>query len=177
MTKRQQRHRYELHVLYREWKAYDRQCKECCEQQVHDRQLESRQDNPDDVHDERNRPAGWFSINDRTSERRENTAGESETHESEWNADDCEAQQNATQNVTKEDQESAKYEKHQIANQRHDQKYSGLFPALHLMLQPMLRFCSASGFFDASTASSAARRSCPVIGMLFEGRLSSSWPR
>jgi len=52
MTERQQRHRYKLHVLYREWKAYDRQCKERREQQVHDSQLEPRQDYPDDVHDQ-----------------------------------------------------------------------------------------------------------------------------
>ena len=40
------------------------------------------------------------------------------------------------------------------------------------MLQPMLGFCSVGTGLSASTASHAARRSCPVTGMPLCGRLS-----
>ncbi len=45
---------------------------------------------------------------------------------------------------------------------------------LHLMLQPMLGRCSGETARPAMTASSAARRSFPVTGTSFPGRLSSS---
>ena len=50
-------------------------------------------------------------------------------------------------------------------------KYSGALPARHLILQPMLGFCSAGTGLPASTASTAARRSAPVTGMPESGRL------
>src|SRR5262249_40940290 len=56
-------------------------------------------------------------------------------------------------------------------------KYSGSFPTFHLMLQPTLGFCSVEGVRPSSTASAAARRSDPVMGVLFRGRLSSNCPR
>ena len=49
--------------------------------------------------------------------------------------------------------------------------------AFHLMLQPMLGRCSALTGRPASTASMAARRSAPVTGKAFLGRLLSNWPR
>ena len=55
-------------------------------------------------------------------------------------------------------------------------KYSGSFFGFHLMLQPRLGFCSATGL-PAIAASSAATRSFPVTGTLFPGRLSSICPR
>ena len=56
-------------------------------------------------------------------------------------------------------------------------KYSGAFPSFHLMLHPMLAFWADEIGFPAKTASHAARRSAPVIGLLFPGRLSSNCPR
>lgn len=47
--------------------------------------------------------------------RRDDPASESETHNPERNADDREAQQDAAQNVTEEDDETAEYEEHQVA--------------------------------------------------------------
>ena len=44
----------------------------------------------------------------------------------------------------------------------------------HLMPQPTLGFCSAAGARSDATASMASRRSFPVTGLPFEGRLSSS---
>ena len=104
-------------MLYREWEAYDRQRKECREQQMHDSELKPRQDYPDDVHDQCDRPARWFGCAYLATKWRDDTTSESETHDSKRYADDREAQQDATQNVTKEDKESAKYEEHQIANE------------------------------------------------------------
>jgi hypothetical protein len=45
------------------------------------------------------------------------------------------------------------------------------------MLQPMLGFCSSLTGSPETTASMALRRSAPVIGFVFLGRLSSNWPR
>ena len=53
----------------------------------------------------------------------------------------------------------------------------GAFPGFHLMLQPRAGFWSGSGARPASTASAAFRRSAPVTGSSFPGRLSSNWPR
>ena len=57
------------------------------------------------------------------------------------------------------------------------EKYSGSFPAFHLILQPMLGSWFAEAGLPASTASIAARKSVPVTGTPFPGRLSSNWPR
>ena len=46
----------------------------------------------------------------------------------------------------------------------------------HLMLQPTQGACAPSTLFPAAIASTAARRSRPVTGFPFEGRLSSSCP-
>jgi hypothetical protein len=115
VTERQQRHRHKLHVLYREWKAYDRQCKQCREQQVHNRQLEPRQDDPDDVHDKRNRPARRFGLGYLATKGCDDAASESKTHQTERYADDREAQQYAAENIAQEDCESTENEKDQIA--------------------------------------------------------------
>ena len=56
-------------------------------------------------------------------------------------------------------------------------KYSGALPACHLILQPMLGFCSAGTGLPASTASIARRKSAPVTGMPESGRLESICPR
>ena len=55
--------------------------------------------------------------------------------------------------------------------------YFGSFPGFHLMLQPMLALCSAGTGLPARTASMAARRSAPVIGLPSSGRLESYCPR
>jgi len=47
----------------------------------------------------------------------------------------------------------------------------------HLMLQPIDGFCSLGTGLPASTASIAARKSFPVTGIPFPGRLSSYCPR
>ena len=49
------------------------------------------------------RPVRWFGLAYLATEWRDDTAGESETHESERNADDREAQQDAAQNLAEED--------------------------------------------------------------------------
>jgi hypothetical protein len=38
-----------------------------------------------------------------------------ETHEAEWNANDCEAQQDAAKDVAKENYEAAEYKKYEVA--------------------------------------------------------------
>src|ERR1041384_8379098 len=48
-------------------------------------------------------------------------------------------------------------------------KYWGSLPGYHLMLHPMLGRCCSDGFWPASTASAAARRSAPFTGTLFFG--------
>ena len=50
-------------------------------------------------------------------------------------------------------------------------KYSGSLPGFHLMLQPMLGFCSGLTGAPASTASSAARRSLAVGRAAFRPRV------
>src|SRR6185295_3878013 len=56
-------------------------------------------------------------------------------------------------------------------------KYAGSLPGYHLMLHPMLGRWLSDGDLPASTASMAARRSAPLTGTLFFGRLPSNWPR
>src|SRR5262245_55094475 len=55
--------------------------------------------------------------------------------------------------------------------------HAGSLPGFHLMLQPMLAFCSALGDLPASRASTARRASMPVTGASFFGRASSNCPR
>ncbi len=117
MTERQQRHRHQLHVLHRERKANDRQCKEQRQYQVHDGEFEPRQDDPDDVHDQCNRTARRFGVTHLASEWRDDATGEPEAHKAEWNTDDREAQQDATEDVSKEDYEPTENEEHEIAEQ------------------------------------------------------------
>jgi len=89
-------------VLHRDRKTDDSQCEKCREQEVHYRELESRQNNPDDVHDQRYGTARWFGFADLATKRCDHTACESETHESERDAYDRQAQQDAAQNVADE---------------------------------------------------------------------------
>lgn len=53
----------------------------------------------------------------------------------------------------------------------------GPLRAFHFIEQPMLGFCVLGTGLPESTASIAARKSRPVTGVLFPGRLSSSCPR
>jgi hypothetical protein len=86
---------------------------------VHDGKLQPWQDDPDDVHDQRNRAAWRFSWLNLSTKRREDSPGEPETHETERNAYDRQAQQDATENVTQEDYESTEYEEDNVTEQRH----------------------------------------------------------
>ena len=132
MTKRQQRHGHELHVLYRERKADDRECKERRQQQMHDSELEPGQDYPDNVHDQRYGSARRFGFAYFATKWRDDTASKPEAHESERYADDREAQQDAAQNVADEDYESAEYEKNQITQSLPRVTIRGVIYALDL---------------------------------------------
>ena len=56
-------------------------------------------------------------------------------------------------------------------------KNSGSLSRFHLMLQPILAFCSSASGRSASAAFRASLRSFPVSGFPLPGRLSSSCPR
>jgi len=86
---------------------------------MHDRKLEPWQDDPNDVHDQRNRTARRFGFSNLSTKGSDDAAGEPETHEAERNAYDRQAQQNATEDVAQKNYESTEYEKHKIAEQRH----------------------------------------------------------
>ncbi len=124
MPKWQKRQRHELHVLYCNRKTDDSQCEEQREHQVHDGKFEPRQDDPNNVHDQRYRTARRFSCSNLSAKRSDDTPGEPKTHKAERNAYDRQAQQNATEDITQEDYESTEYEKNNIAEQRHNDYWS-----------------------------------------------------
>ena len=126
MAKRQQRQRHEFHVLYCNGKADDGQRKDQRETQVHDGKFQPRQDDPDDIHDQCNRTAWRFSLLNLSTKRCEDPSGEPETHQTERNAYDRQAQQNATENVTQEDHESTEYEEDNVAEQRHGDYFTNV---------------------------------------------------
>jgi hypothetical protein len=107
--------RHKLDVLFRDGQANNRYGKQYCEDKMHDGQFKPRQDDPDDVHDQCDGAARWLGFRYLTAERGDDAAGKSETHEAEWNANDCEAQQDATKDVAKENYEAAEYKKYEVA--------------------------------------------------------------
>jgi hypothetical protein len=82
---------------------------------VHDGKFEPRENDPDDVHDQRKRTARWIRFTHLASERRDDATGEPETHEAEWDAYDRKAQQDAAENVAEEDYEPTKNEEYDVA--------------------------------------------------------------
>jgi len=103
VTKRQQCQGYEFHVLCSDRETDDRQRKKEREDQVHYGEFKSGQNDPYDVHDQRYRTARRFGFLNLPTERGEDATGKSETHETERDADDREAQKNAAKNITQED--------------------------------------------------------------------------
>jgi len=103
-------------VLRRDWQADDGQGKEQRKDEVHDRKFKSRENDPDDVHDERKCAAGRFSFAYVATERRDNAAGEPETHKTERDAHDRQAQQKAAENITEKDYEPTENKKHKVAD-------------------------------------------------------------
>lgn len=82
---------------------------------MHDGQLKPGQDYPDDVHDQRYRPAWRFGLAYFATKRCDDAASQPEAHEPERNADDREAEQDAAQHVAEGDDESAEYEENEVA--------------------------------------------------------------
>ena len=82
---------------------------------MHNGEFESRQNNPDDVHDECQHAARWFSLAHLTAEWRHYAASQLEALEAERDADDRDAQDDAAEDVAQEYQESTKDEEQQVA--------------------------------------------------------------
>jgi len=99
--------------------ADDSDCEECSQEQVHDGELEPRQDDPDDVHDQCERAARRFGFTYLAAERCEHAARELEALDAERDTDDRQAQHDATEQVAEEDHKPAEDEEHEIAEQRH----------------------------------------------------------
>ena len=125
MAERQQRYLDELHVLHGERETDDREREERGEQQVHDREFEARQDDPDDVQEQRQGAAWRFRLEDVATKRGENTARQLEALEAERDADNREAQDDAAEDVTQEDQESPEDEEDEVAEQANWRDSSG----------------------------------------------------
>lgn len=101
-------------MLRRDWQTDDGQCKEQGKDQVHDGKFKSRENDPDDIHDEGKRTARRFGLAYFATEWRDNTARQPETHESERYADDGETQQDATEDITEKDYESTENKEHKV---------------------------------------------------------------
>ncbi len=97
--------------------ADNRDREEQREYQVHDGKFEPGQNDPDDIHDDRDRAARRLGIDDLAPEWREHATRQPKAHESEWNANDRDAKQQSAEHVAQEDQESAEDEKNEIAKQ------------------------------------------------------------
>ena len=95
--------------------ADDSQRKEQSEDKMHDGEFEPGQDDPDDIHDQRDRATRWLCFCYLTAKRCDNAARKSETHEAERDADDGQAQQDATEDVAKKYYEATENEKYDIA--------------------------------------------------------------
>ena len=172
VAKRQQRHRQQFDVLFRDWQAYDRQCKKCREQQMHDRKFESRQDDPDDVHDQRNCATWRFGFSHLPAERRYDAPGELEALYAERNAYDRKAQQDATEDVANEDYKTAEYEKHDIAKQRHKNSNSAI--ELSTLCRPAQIIHRQAGMRalvkgDSDTSNNACRNENLRVGGSIDG--------
>ena len=102
-------------MLCGDWQANDRQRKEQREDKVHDREFEPGEDDPDDIHDQRDRATRRLGFRYLTTERRNDAARESEAHEPERDADDGQAQQDATEDVAEKNYEATEDEKYDIA--------------------------------------------------------------
>lgn len=82
---------------------------------MHDGELETRQDDPDDVKYQRERSARRVGLEHFTTKGRENATGNLEALEAERDADNREAQQDAAEGITEEDNESAEHEERDVA--------------------------------------------------------------
>jgi predicted nucleotidyltransferase component of viral defense system len=71
----------------------------------------------------------------------------------------------------------ATFERNAASSRRPLYIQSGSWPDFHLTLHPTLGVCSGGTGFPRSSASAAVRRSEPVTGILFPGRLPSNCPR
>ena len=88
---------------------------------MHDGELETRQDNPDDVHYERYCAPRRFGFAYLAAKRRKDAPGEFEALYAERNADNRKAQQYAAEKVAEEDNKSTEHEEQDIADQRHEE--------------------------------------------------------
>ena len=104
-------------MLHRERDADDRKGKERRKQEMHDGQFETRQDDPDDIHDQRERAARRFRLAHLAAERRQDATGKLEALDAKGDTDDRQAEDDPAQQLAEEDQEPAEDEEEDIADQ------------------------------------------------------------
>lgn len=115
MPERQQRYRQQLDVLLGKRQPDDGDGIHRRQDQVHDRKLQPRQNNPDDIHEQPYGPGRRLGLTDFAAEWCQNAARQLKTLKTEGDADDRKAQEDAAYDVAEHDQESAKDEEEQVA--------------------------------------------------------------
>ncbi len=97
-------------VLYGKWQTDDGDCKKCGEQQVHQRKLKTRQQNPYHIHDDGYRPARRLFLTYFCAKWRQAQNRQLKTLDSERYADDGNAQDDSAKNVSQGYQKPTEYE-------------------------------------------------------------------